>query len=222
MAKNSQSFRIGNSYVNLAVGIIVVIAVAALVVGLIRNGKIQTPGENQEETQNMQEATLPAKHTVAQGEDLWKISEKYYKTGYNWVDIAKENNLSDPNAIETGMELTIPDVAIRNQGTEEVAQAIPSPVATQAAPATQGPQATEAPKATVTSAMEQKPAESQAPTQDVGAISGNSYTVVKGDDLWDIAVRAYGDGYKWVEIARANKLVNPDVIHPGNVFTLPR
>ncbi|MEK7160039.1 MAG: LysM peptidoglycan-binding domain-containing protein [Patescibacteria group bacterium] len=53
-------------------------------------------------------------------------------------------------------------------------------------------------------------------------ITQTSYKVVKGDYLWDIAVRAYGDGYKWVEIARANKLVNPNLIHSGNVLKLPR
>ncbi len=53
--------------------------------------------------------------------------------------------------------------------------------------------------------------------------AGNAtYTVVKGDYLWKIAVEQYGDGYKWVEIARANKLVNPNIIHAGNVLTLPR
>ena len=53
-------------------------------------------------------------------------------------------------------------------------------------------------------------------------ITGESYTVVKGDCLWDIAVKTYGDGFKWVEIAKANKLVNPGIIHAGNVLTLPR
>jgi nucleoid-associated protein YgaU len=53
-------------------------------------------------------------------------------------------------------------------------------------------------------------------------ISGESYTVVRGDCLWNIAVRTYGDGFKWVEIAKANKLVNPDLIHAGNVLILPR
>lgn len=54
------------------------------------------------------------------------------------------------------------------------------------------------------------------------SIAGNSYTVIMGDNLWNIAVRAYGDGYKWPEIARANNLVNPDLIHSGNIFKIPR
>ena len=48
-----------------------------------------------------------------------------------------------------------------------------------------------------------------------------SYTVVSGDTLWGVATDQYGDGYKWVEIAKTNALVNPDLIHPGNVLTLP-
>jgi putative chitinase len=58
--------------------------------------------------------------------------------------------------------------------------------------------------------------------QDKQAISGDSYTVVSGDSLWNVAVRAYGDGYKWVELAKANNLENPNIIHPGNVLVLPR
>jgi len=54
------------------------------------------------------------------------------------------------------------------------------------------------------------------------AIGGSTYTVVKGDSLWNIAVRSYGDGYKWVAIAKANGLKNPNIIHSGNVLTLPR
>lgn len=60
------------------------------------------------------------------------------------------------------------------------------------------------------------------PEQPTSTITGVSYTVVEGDNLWDIAVRAYGDGFKWVEIANANNLSNPDLIYPGDVFKLPR
>lgn len=54
------------------------------------------------------------------------------------------------------------------------------------------------------------------------SITANDYTVIKGDNLWDIAVRAYGDGFKWPEIAKANNLANPSIIHPGNIFKIPR
>ena len=54
------------------------------------------------------------------------------------------------------------------------------------------------------------------------SITGSTYTVVRGDNLWNISVRAYGDGFKWVEIAKANNLANPSVIHSGNVFKIPR
>lgn len=54
------------------------------------------------------------------------------------------------------------------------------------------------------------------------SITATTYEVTKGDSLWDIAVRAYGDGYKWVEIARENKITTPNIIYSGNILVLPR
>lgn len=48
-----------------------------------------------------------------------------------------------------------------------------------------------------------------------------SYTVVGGDNLWSIASAMYGNGYKWVEIAKVNNLKNPGLIHAGNVLVMP-
>lgn len=53
-------------------------------------------------------------------------------------------------------------------------------------------------------------------------ITSATYEVIEGDSLWTIAVRAYGDGYKWTEIANENNIVNPNVIHVGNILALPR
>lgn len=66
-----------------------------------------------EEDGQMVPESLPLKHTVMAGDDLWHISEKYYESGYNWVDIAQENNLSNANLIAAGQELTIPRVAVK-------------------------------------------------------------------------------------------------------------
>lgn len=57
-------------------------------------------------------------------------------------------------------------------------------------------------------------------TQD--KIAGDSYTVKSGDDLWNIAVRSYGDGYQWVKIAQANNLSDPSLIFSDNVLKIPR
>ncbi len=54
------------------------------------------------------------------------------------------------------------------------------------------------------------------------AITQATYTVLEGDHLWEIAVRAYGDGFRWSDIAKANNLSSPDAITVGMVLTIPR
>lgn len=55
------------------------------------------------------------------------------------------------------------------------------------------------------------------------APSGRSYTVVKGDSLSKIAKHLYGDAQKWRKIYEANRdqIKNPDLIYPGQTFTIP-
>lgn len=162
----------------MVLGALVIVVVGVLVVNYFKDqgGKIPFLSTGSK-TEVVQE--LPKSHTVAKGENLWTIAEKYYGSGYNWVDIASENKLSDADVVSEGQILSLPNVEPK--------------LAT---------------KAEVKTAGE--------------AITGGTYTVVKGDSLWNIAVRAYGDGYRWVEIAGENNLANPNLIHAGNVLTLPR
>jgi len=48
-----------------------------------------------------------------------------------------------------------------------------------------------------------------------------TYTVVSGDTLWAIAEKYYGDGNRYRVIAEASGIANPDLIHPGQVLTIP-
>ena len=55
-----------------------------------------------------------------------------------------------------------------------------------------------------------------------GAPAGSSVHLVKrGDTLWSIAQRYYGDGRRWGDIARANGLTNPKKLAVGQRLTLP-
>ena len=62
---------------------------------------------------------------------------------------------------------------------------------------------------------------SSAPVAD--RTSARTYTVVAGDSLSKIAKRELGDAGNWKAIYEANRdtIKNPDLIHPGQVLTIP-
>lgn len=51
--------------------------------------------------------------------------------------------------------------------------------------------------------------------------NAGSYTVVKGDSLWAICKKFYGDGSLAYKLATVNGIENPSLIYPGQVLTLP-
>lgn len=73
---------------------------------------------------------------------------------------------------------------------------------------------------TVTVERSRPAATSPAPKATQGA---KTYTVVKGDTLWGIAKKYYGNGSQYTKIANANKgkVKNPNLIYPGQVLTIP-
>lgn len=174
--------------ISTLLGALVIIVIGILIFNYFRgvNKSSQTTSVNTQDRSKLTKQNgqvvpdgLPTKHIVAQRENLWQIAEKYFGSGYNWVDIASENKLGNPNRLLVGQEINIPRVAVKS---------------VKAASINSEPQ----------------------------TIQSETYTIVKGDKLWNIAVRAYGDGFQWVKIAKANGLKNPDVIHPGNSLKIPR
>lgn len=55
------------------------------------------------------------------------------------------------------------------------------------------------------------------------APSTRTYTVVRGDCLWNIAKKYYGNGSQYTKIYNANrdKIKNPSLIYPGQVLVIP-
>lgn len=194
-----KTIKLNENTISMVLGALVLFSLTLFTINYVRNraATVEYQKQAQVTEEAAQTSALPKTHKVEKGETMWSIAEKYYKSGYNFVDIQQANKITNANLLAEGQELTIPDV--------------------------------EAKKATVlaqgeTTAPEQNKGD---PNMQFGSapnnpIQGDSYTVVKGDHLWGIAVRAYGDGYKWVEIARNNKLKHPDLLYVDQEIKLQR
>lgn len=206
-----KTMKMNENNLSMVLGAVVVVIVGLFVVNYFRKvdtGEITTPAV----TTESQKKELPALHTVQAGETLWSIAEDYYNSGYNWIDIQKENGLTNASVITSGQELRIPNVEAKLATATTVIEPA-SPV--EATPST--PVST--PEAVVTAVTDSP---TDAVTTAPSMPQDGTYTVTKGETLWSIAVKVYGNGYKWVDISRANNLKHPNIIHSGNVLTLPR
>lgn len=58
---------------------------------------------------------------------------------------------------------------------------------------------------------------------DIPAATGGTIIIRRNDNLWTIAKRLYGDGLRYTAIYQQNRdqIRNPDLIYPGQTFTLP-
>lgn len=189
------------STISSVLGFVVIVIIGLLIVNYFRQEDAGTTFPDGAMVENTQEEST---HTVATGDTLWTIAEEYYGTGFEWTRIQEANNLANANDIEEGQVLEIPE---KDQTPEVIAEATeePEPVVVTASPSA-------TPEVIVETTEE--PAATDAAT-------GDTYTVQRGDNLWEIAVAVYGDGYRWTDIADANDLVNPSIIHAGNVLSLP-
>lgn len=172
-------FKSKDDVVSMFLGLAVVVAVGGFMVNFIekRKGSVDIPGVKndlkiEELSQPKEENLAVDEIKVVDNDSLWKIAEREYGDGFKWVEIAKLNNLKNPNLIEKGQILKLPQIE------KEVAKNIEK--------------------------------------------EDRDYKVVRGDSLWKIAVREYGDGYQWVKIWQDNKakLNSPDELEIGMTLRL--
>ena len=108
-------FRFGESYTSLILGMVVIIILAILLVAFFRNrnllsGSNRTTDTSSTSTSREAENRMSDTYVVTEGDTLWTIAEKNYRSGYNWIDIAKANNLENADQINEGTKLTLPKV----------------------------------------------------------------------------------------------------------------
>lgn len=117
-----KELRLNESLISTAMGVVVILIIGVLLYNYFAKKSSTSQdvavesitGQPEEKTdQPVVPDGLPTTHKVVKGEHLWGIAEKYYGSGYNWVDIVKENNLKNPNRIFVDQELTIPAVEVR-------------------------------------------------------------------------------------------------------------
>ncbi len=190
-----KTLKINENLISTVMGGVVVVIMAVMIFNYFktfnRTGKITEESAVNLNQEDVQTGEVPTTYKVVKGDDLWHISERFYNSGYNYVDLVSENKLRNAEIIEVGQELIIPKV-VAKKATVEI----------------------EDPKGIT----------AETPTTKI-TIEGDKYLSVKGDYLWSIALRAYGDGYAWTKIYNANKKLigsNPSVLFTGVELSLPR
>ncbi|MFQ5400840.1 MAG: LysM peptidoglycan-binding domain-containing protein [Anaerolineae bacterium] len=168
-------------------------------------------------------ATPATTHTVAAGENLYRIGLQY---GKSWVAIADANGLSNPNKLTVGQTLTIP-------GTETAVKVAPTP-----SPQTETTYTVKAGdnlfriglsfgiswvqiaeangivspnQLTVGQAL-------KIPKDTPGPAPQFTHIVQPGETLFRISLQY---GLPWPVVAEANNLNSPYVIYSGQTLTIP-
>ncbi len=142
---------------------------------------------------DLPDESTPKTYAVKAGDTLWSIAEEAYGSGYNAYDLADLNDMEDADILNEGTVLKLPALEPKNPTRGEIAG---------------GSYTTK----------EESP---QAMLKVDSSTSSKTYKVAAGDTLWAIALKNYGNPYKWVELQVANpKITNPNLIYAGDTLNL--
>lgn len=106
---------IKKKYFNLILGIIISYFFSLLIIKLIpKQIYFRFKNSNNISSSSQKNTSKTVKtYTVVEGDDLWKIAEKFYGSGFNAYDISVANKIDPTLPIEIGQKLIIPDVKRR-------------------------------------------------------------------------------------------------------------
>lgn len=170
------------------------------------------------------DGTIPATHTVAAGENLYRIGLRY---GISWVAIANENNLANPNILTVGQVLQLPGASSPAPDPGPT----PSPQTETTYVVLPGDnlfriglkfgiswvQIAEA-NGLVNPNLIAAGDELKIPVDTPGPAPAFSHVVKQGETLFLISLQY---GVAWPTIAEANDLTSPYVIYVGQTLEIP-
>ena len=160
-------------------------------------------------------AETPGTHTVAEGENLYRIGLLY---GISWLDLAEANGIVDPANLSVGQVLVIPgaDIAAAEAVEGEEAASVEETTDEAAAADASATEATE--ETTDEAAAAVDTTDETAAVEETTAEDGTvTYIVQEGDNLFRIGLNY---GVDWTEIAALNGIVGAE-IHPGMELLIP-
>lgn len=110
-------FKLNENTISTVMGGIVVVVIAGLIFNYFRTtnlkswqGTLLTEQEAATTLNSESNDKIIATYKVVKGDDLWHIAEKFYRSGYNYIDIMKENKITGAGIIVADQELRIPKV----------------------------------------------------------------------------------------------------------------
>ena len=158
-------------------------------------------------------------HTVVAGDTLWALAQRFYGSGNLYPVIAAANAIPNPDHIEVGQVLSIPDTPLTDVSGTRSYIVVAGDTLSAIAQKFYG----NARLFAVIAAFNKIPDPDHINVGRVLIIPAVStvYVVVPGDTLFAIAQRFYGDGLKFGVIATFNGIGNPNLIFPGQVLAIP-
>lgn len=192
--------KIRENYLSIALGLLVLLVAVSIV---FRANDSMT----QKRSEEAEQKTTQKEYTVKKGESVSSIARDQLGSMDYTDEIVKANQLENPEKIEVGQKLVLPDVTSQSEVTEnendDETQETPAPTA-------------------MSSAKGDLNGAGVTTTAPGTKITGNTYTIQKGDTLFNITVRAYNNSRMMWTVMKANHIRNANYIQAGMTLTLPR